>query len=255
MRHAILGAGGVGGFIGGALARGGADVLLLLRPETMARHPPRLRVESVVLGDFEVGVATSSTLDREVDVLWVAPKAPQFEAALELAPPASVGQAVVLPLMNGIDHVAILRRRYEHVLAGAIRVESERVEPGLVRHKTPFARVDLGPGPRRDEIAEELRTVGLDVVLLDDESTVLWEKLALLGPLALTTTARAAPVGTVQEEPEWRARLLQCHDEVVSVGIAEGAELDPPQLRGVLEFSTRRDSHVDAERFRGRSSA
>ena len=57
MRHAILGAGGVGGFVGGALARGGADVLLLLRPESLARYPGRLRVESVVLGDFEVDVS------------------------------------------------------------------------------------------------------------------------------------------------------------------------------------------------------
>ena len=59
MRHAILGAGGVGGLVGGALARAGDDVVLLLRPETLERHPGRLRVESVVLGDFEVDVATA----------------------------------------------------------------------------------------------------------------------------------------------------------------------------------------------------
>jgi len=235
MRHAILGAGGVGGFIGGALAHGGADVVLLLRPETLGRHPQSLRVESVALGDFEVGVATSSVLDREVDVIWVTPKAPQLEAALELAPVESVGEAVAVPLMNGIDHVALLRARYKEVLAGAIRVEAERVEPGLVRQKTPFARVDLGPGSRQDEIAEELRALGIEVVLALDEATVLWEKLSLLGPLALTTTARGAPMGTVQEEQEWRTRLVQCHDEVVSVGIAEGARLDRPELRRVFD--------------------
>ena len=70
MRHAILGAGGVGGLVGGALARAGGHVLLLLRPRTLARYPRRLRVESVVLGDFEVDVATAAALDREVDVLW-----------------------------------------------------------------------------------------------------------------------------------------------------------------------------------------
>jgi 2-dehydropantoate 2-reductase len=236
VRHAILGAGGVGGFVGGALARSGAEVVLLLRPETLARHPPRLRIESVLLGDFEVDVAVASELDREVDVVWVTPKAPQLEAALELAPAESIGRAVAVPLMNGIDHIALLRGRYKEVLAGAIRVESERVEPGLVRQKTPFARVDLGPGSREDEIAGELRATGIDVVLAPDEPTVLWEKLSLLGPLALTTTARGAPMGTVQEEPEWRTRLVQCHDEVVSVGIAEGAGLDPPQLRRVFEL-------------------
>src|SRR5690349_1315151 len=131
MRHAVLGAGGVGGLVGAALARDGADVVLLLRPETLARHPGRLHVESVALGDFDVDVATAPTLDREVDVLWVTVKAPSLEAALELAPADRVGEAVVLPLLNGVDHVAVLRARYARVLAGAFRGETERVEPGV----------------------------------------------------------------------------------------------------------------------------
>ena len=236
MRHAILGAGGVGSLVGGALARAGDDVVLLLRPETLARHPGRLRVESVVLGDFEVEVATASALDREVDVCWVTPKATQLEAALELAPAERVGDAVLVPLLNGIDHVGLLRDRYQHVLAATFRAESERIEPGLVRQKTPFLRVDLGPGPRRDEIAEALRAAGLDVVLAPDEPTVLWEKLALLAPLALTTTALGAPVGQVQAEPEWNSRLGRCHEEAVAVGLAEGATLDLAALRSLLDF-------------------
>ena len=146
MRHAILGAGGIGGLLGGALARAGNDVVLLLRPETLARHPRRIRVESAVLGDFEADVEIAAELDREVDVLWVSPKAPQLEAALGLAPPERVGAAVVVPMLNGIDHMERLRERYEHVLAAAFRVESERIEPGVVRQPTPFARVDLAPG-------------------------------------------------------------------------------------------------------------
>jgi len=98
VRHAILGAGGVGGLVGGALARAGCEVVLLLRAETLARHPARLRVESVALGDFEVDVATASLLDRDVDVLWVTPKATQLNEALELAPAGRVGDATVVPL-------------------------------------------------------------------------------------------------------------------------------------------------------------
>ena len=221
--------------MGGALARNGAEVVLLLRPETLARHPARLRVESVVLGNFEADVATASALDREVDVLWVTPKAPQLVAALELAPPERVGDAVAVPLMNGVDHVAVLRDRYRRVLVGAIRVESERAESGLVRQKTSFARVDLAPGPRRDEIAGELRAAGLDVSLASDEKTVLWEKLAFLAPLALTTTALGESVGAVQADPEWSRRLMECHGEVVSAGAADGAALDEARLRAALE--------------------
>jgi 2-dehydropantoate 2-reductase len=236
MRHAILGAGGVGGLIGGALAREGADVLLVLRAETLARHPGRLRVESVVLGEFEVEVATAATLDRDVDVLWVTPKAPQLESALELAPPEQVGEAVVVPLLNGIDHVALLRERYANVLAGAMRVESERVEPGLVRQKTPFARIDLAPGPRLDELAEELRAAGFEVELARDEPTLLWEKLTFLAPIALTTTGLGAPFGAVQADPEWHTRLVRCHDETVAVGAREGAQIDREAVRRMIEL-------------------
>ena len=236
MRHAILGAGGVGSLIGGALARTGADVVLVLRPETLARHPGRVRVESVVLGDFEVEVAITAAVDRAVDILWVTPKAPQLEPALALAAPERVGAATIVPLLNGIDHVALLRERYENVLAGAMRVESELVEPGLVRQKTPFARIDLAPGPRLEELVGELRTAGFEVVLAPDEQTLLWEKLTFLAPIALTTTALGAPFGAVQAEPEWHARLVRCHEETVAVAIEEGAQIDRDAVRGMIDF-------------------
>ena len=220
------------------------------------RHPARLRVASIVLGDFEVDVSTASALDREVDVLWVTPKATQLEPALELAPPERVGEAVVVPLLNGVDHVALLRERYEDVLAGAIRVESERVEPGVVHQKSPFARVDFAPGRQQEEIAEELRAAGLAVALAPDEPTLLWEKLAFLAPLALTTTVLGASVGAVQADPEWNPRLMRSHDEAVSVGLAEGATFDP---RGAPPHAARvprrRWAHFDAEGLRCRSAA
>jgi 2-dehydropantoate 2-reductase len=235
VRHAILGAGGIGGLLGGALARAGNDVVLLLRPETLARHPRRIRVESAVLGDFEADVELASQLDRDVDVLWVSPKAPQLEAALALAPAERVGAAAVVPMLNGIDHVARLRESYESVLAAAFRVESERVAPGLFRQPTPFARVDLAPGAWSDDVADELRATGLQVEIGLNEPTVLWEKLALLGPLALTTTAAGTPAGTVQATPEWSERLFACQREAVAVGAAEGATLDGAALEAVLE--------------------
>jgi 2-dehydropantoate 2-reductase len=236
MRYAILGAGGVGGLIGAALARSGADVVLLLRPETLARHPGRLRVESAVLGDFEVEVAIAGALDRDVDVLWVTPKAPDLDSALALAPSERVGEAVVVPLLNGVDHVALLRARYANVLTGAMRVESERVEPGLVRQKTPFARIDLAPGPRLDELADELRAAGFHVELALDEPTLLWEKLSFLAPIALTTTALGAPYGAVQADAAWHSRLVRSHDETVAVGLREGAQIDLPAVRAMIEI-------------------
>lgn len=140
MRHAVLGAGVIGGLIAAALARSGAEVTLLLRPESLAAYSEELRVESVVLGDFEVDVAALSQLDSAVDVLWVATKATQLEEAVSLAPPEFVDEGFVVPLLNGVDHLERLLRRYPRVVAAAIRVESERAGPALIRQKSPFLR-------------------------------------------------------------------------------------------------------------------
>lgn len=224
MRHAILGAGGVGGLVGAALARSGADVVLVLRPETLTRYDGTVHVESAVLGDFEVEVAATAALDRAVDVLWVTTKATALEDALALAPPHVVGEAIVVPLLNGIDHVEHLRRRYARVVAGAIRVESERVAPGRIRQSGPFLLVELAGAER---VAEELRAAGVPCSVREDERAVLWDKLAVLAPLALATTALDAPLGGVRHDE----RFLACQREVIAVARAEGATIDEGALR------------------------
>src|SRR4249919_3247810 len=84
VRHAFLGMGGIGGLLAAALARSGANCVVLLRPDSRAGYPGRISVESAVLGDFEVEVRAASMLDRDVDVLWIATKATQLEPALAL---------------------------------------------------------------------------------------------------------------------------------------------------------------------------
>jgi len=182
MRHAILGAGGIGGLLGAALSRAGADVVLLMRPEALARYGGRLVIESAVLGDFEVGVPAEPGLDREVDLLWVTTKAMQLEPSLTLAPTERIGGAIVIPLLNGVDHIAVLRARYRNVVAGAIRVESERLAPARIRQSSPFLRVELAGA---EPVAAELRAAGIDCRVRDDELSLLWDKLAFLAPVAL----------------------------------------------------------------------
>lgn len=228
MRHAILGAGGVGGLLAGALARSSADVVLLLRPETLARYPGRLAVESAVLGDFEVEVPGVPLLDRPVDVLWVATKAIQLEAALTLAPVDRVGEAVVIPLLNGVDHVGLLRSRYRDVAAGAFRGETERVSPILIRQSSPFLRVDLAGA---EAVQSELRRAGIECHACDDEFSLLWDKLAFLAPLALATSALDAPLGAAREDP----RFVGCREEALAVARAEGAQVDGDTVRRLHE--------------------
>ncbi|HEY8811841.1 MAG TPA: 2-dehydropantoate 2-reductase [Candidatus Dormibacteraeota bacterium] len=229
MRHAVLGAGGVGGLIGGALARTGNPVTLVVRGTS---HPAGLKVESAKLGDFEVAVKVANKLEQPVDVLWVTTKATQLEAALPSAPAALV-EGTVVPLLNGVDHVARLREIYRSVTPGTIRVETERKEAGHIVQLLPFIGVDLA-GPLAAEIAAELNAAGIDARVQEDELTMLWSKLVMLAPLALTTTATMRTLGGVRDDPRWRERLLEVMAEAVEVGRRLGARVDPEVTRGML---------------------
>lgn len=224
MRHAVLGVGGIGGLLAGALARSEAEVVLLLRPETLMGYRGRLAIESTVLGEFEVEVPAVAVLDREVDVLWVATKATQLERALGLAPAERVDAALVIPLLNGVDHVEFLRSRYPRVAAGAIRVESERISSWRFHQSSPFLRVTLAGAA---DVADELQRAGIECRARDDERSLLWEKLVFLAPLALATTALDVPLGGARED----ALFVGCREEALAVADAEGARIDADAVR------------------------
>jgi 2-dehydropantoate 2-reductase len=241
MRHAVLGAGGVGGLVGGALAKAGHPVTLLVRPGRRDQYPERLSVESEMLRTFEAGVQVADRLEGQFDVVWITVKATALEVALRAVPPEKLGDGVVVPLLNGVDHVEQLRDRYgpERVLPGTIRVEAEQIGLGRVRHLSAFADVQVAPRPatraRAEALYEELRGAGLGCEVREDEVTMLWSKLCFLAPFALATTASGGPLGVVRSDPGWWTRLEGCVKEACAVGVAEGAKVAPEPVLAALE--------------------
>jgi len=229
MRHAILGAGGVGGLIGVALAKSGESVTFVLRPEALKDYPAEISLESP-LGSFSVPVDRAASVAGPYDVLWIAVKATQLESALRsvTVDPAQIG--AVIPLLNGIDHVALLRARFGHdrVVPGSIGVEAERVAPGKIVHRGMAIRVTLSSigESRLASTAEEFRKFGFACQFVADEMKILWSKLSILAPFALTTTAAGLTIGEVARDPVWRAKLDAVAREVAAVGTASGTPLD-----------------------------
>jgi len=237
MRHAVLGAGGVGAFLGAALARAGREVLLLMREESLGRYGGVVHVESAVLGDFEAELPAATTLERPVDVVWMATKAPQLADALERVSEARAEDSVIVPLLNGLDHAELLRRRFgpTRVLPASITIESERVEPGVVRQLSEFASVVLSPAPQAKILRSELVEAGIAASIGESEASVLWRKLALLAPIALTTTLRGSRLGGVVADPPWRNRLEGCVREVTAAAHADGVVIDADGLIAQIE--------------------
>jgi len=228
LHHAILGAGGVGGMIGACVAHAGASVTLIVRPESVANYPKQLHLESL-FGKFTVDVSVATEVPP-VDVLWITVKATQLEPALAALNNPD-GVRGIVPLLNGIDHVPLLRARYgaERVIPATIAGEMERVSPGHIVHRTPFARLNvLSAG--RDLLAgtlDQLQRIGFNCRFIDDEPTLMWGKLVFLAPFALCTTAADKTVGEVLSDPQWRSLGEACVRETCAVGVAEGAKVDP----------------------------
>ncbi len=252
MRHAILGAGGVGGLVGACLARAGASVTLVVRPETLERYPKQLRLESP-FGNFGVDVTVAAEVSP-VDVLWLTVKATQLEPALTaLQNPESV--TAIVPLLNGIDHVALLRARYGsgRVIPATIAGETERVSPAHIVHRSPFALLNvLSAGSALlGSTLDQLQKIGFTCRFIEDEPTLMWGKLVFLAPFALSTTAADKTVGEILSDPEWGSLGLACVREACAVGVAEGANVDPEKvLSGVagMPGSMRSSMQKDVER-------
>ncbi|HEX2375871.1 MAG TPA: 2-dehydropantoate 2-reductase [Actinomycetota bacterium] len=240
-RVAVLGPGGVGGLLAALLARRGDQVTCLARPATAAHLAarPGLELRSPALGDAKVAVAVATRLEHAVDVCFVTVKAGQLEAAVQALPAEALGDSLVVPFLNGIDHVAWLRGRYppDQVVAGTIRVESTRVGPGVIEHASPFAVVELAAGkaPRHrvEELAARLAATGLSVTVRDDEATTLWSKLAVLAPIALVTTWTAAPFG--EARAGHREELVAVTREIAQAARIDGVDLDPSAILAILD--------------------
>jgi 2-dehydropantoate 2-reductase len=159
---------------------------------------------------------------------------------------------VVVPLLNGLEHVELLRSRFgaTRVLPASITVESERVEPGRVRQLSPFASVRFSPAPPTEALRDELTEAGITVSVGESEAGVLWGKLALLAPIALTTTLRGSELGGVVADPAWRTRLEACVREVAATARGDGVALDPEALIAQIESTppgTRSSMQKDRE--------
>jgi 2-dehydropantoate 2-reductase len=227
MRHAILGAGGVGGLIGACLAHAGDSVTLVVRREAVAQYPRQLRLASA-FGNFTVDVSVAAEVPP-VDALWITVKATQLEPALGALKNPDAVRAIV-PLLNGIDHVALLRSRYGsgRVIPATIAVETERVSPGHIVHRSPFARLNVLSAGRAllGSTVDQLQKIGFACRFIDDEPTLMWSKLVFLAPFALTTTAADKTTGEVVSDPVWKSQMESCVREACAVAVAEGAKVD-----------------------------
>lgn len=223
----------MGGTMAACLAHIGEEVTVVVRPEKLAAHRSRIEFKST-FGSWAAEVEWASSV-LPTDILWLTVKATQLESALRLiSDPSSVG--AVVPLLNGIEHIELLRARFgaDRVIPATIAGEMERVDAGRFVHPSPFLILNVSSRGRSllEPVMEKLRGLGFMCNFMDDETTLLWSKLVMLGPMALSTTAFDNAVGQVLTNPETYRQFEGCVREACAAGIVEGAKLD---TEGVLK--------------------
>jgi 2-dehydropantoate 2-reductase len=253
---AILGPGAVGGLLAGLFWRNHYRVTCIGREEAvfLIAHQG-IQIESHTFGDFVAWPEASTRLDHKPDLLFITTKAPALEGALERVDSRKVSQTLVVPLLNGIEHMPVLRTRFgKNVVAASIsRLEVMRKAPGHVAHLSDSACVELASDGDVDErrlsaVADALIDAGMPAAVLETEAGVLWGKLARLNAIACTTAAANETVGYVRSNASWRVHLDECVREAVAVAQLEGVDIDPQEemnmidgLRADLRTSLQRD--------------
>ncbi|MGA2352891.1 MAG: 2-dehydropantoate 2-reductase [Terriglobales bacterium] len=237
MKHAILGAGAIGGLIGTVLASLGEEVTVVVRPEKLASYPADLTLERPSGSASITAPAKSvSSLTEPVDVLWIATKTYQLETALQTV---QASPRCVMPLLNGVDHVAALRARFgnERVVPATIAVEAEKLAPGRFIQRSPFVRLNLASSGEAllGPIVRQFTNLGFTCQFIANEQTLLWSKLCFLGPFALVTSASGKNIGEVLADAAWKQKLNSAIDEACAVANASGAEIDKKKLEASFQ--------------------
>jgi 2-dehydropantoate 2-reductase len=233
-RVAVLGPGALGGALVAQLANAGVHTVCV---------PHRDMVNIVALAGLTLEVdggepivvrpEVRHELTQPVDVLLVTVKAYQLAEALEQIDPAAVADAVVLPLLNGLEHIDVLRARFgARVAAGSIaHFEAYRVGRVQIIQTTPSATITMAseeiPGPELERAAGILMRGGFEVRLEHSERQVLWDKAARLAVLAAATSLTHRSVGGLLDDPGWRYRVETAIAEACDIAVADGADVLP----------------------------
>jgi len=246
MRIAVVGAGGVGGGFGAALAKAGADVTFIARGAHLAAmKKDGLKVRG---GRGETHLIPTKATDNAseigpVDIVLFCVKLWDVESAGERIKPLIGRGTAVIPLQNGIDaHERLLPIvGHEALMCGVAQISASITSPGVITQVGTFMRMIFGElDGKRSRRGEDLlalcQKAGFDVTLSEAILTELWMKFILLATNASVTAATRQPIGKLRDDPDLRAIFVNSFRETFEVGRAKGIALPPDAVDRILDF-------------------
>jgi len=236
----ILGAGGVGGYFGGRLHQAGGDVTFLVRPARQALLQAQGLTLKSPCGDavLQVKTITKPDLAPCYDYVFLTAKAYDLDDAIEAVTPAMGGGGVLIPLLNGMAHMARLNETFgvENVLGGVVIIQSTLTKEGIIQHFNESAHMFFGEQnalsesritPRVQNLQAAFATApGVTVKSDNNIEARMWMKWVQLSALAGMTCLMRTNIGEIARIPEGRSAMTQFLDANLQLAAHEGYPLD-----------------------------
>lgn len=246
MKIAVMGAGGIGGYYGGLLAKAGQDVTFIARgPHLEALRANGLKVESQTSGDFalpKVAATDSPAGLGTVDLAVMATKAFDLEDAARGLLPALAPQSLVLPLLNGVDIAdrlaAVVGR--DRVLGGMCIVSSAIKAPGVIRQVGPlnkivFGELKGGTSARSAAVLAVFKAAGITAELSPEIEVDLWAKFLFIGAMGGMCALTRCTAGPMLKDPDTRALFVGCMQEIEALARHKGVALPATIVADTLD--------------------
>ena len=253
MKIAVMGAGSVGGYFGGALARSGNDVTLIARgPHLEQILQNGLRMDTG-RGDFLLACPSEITATRDpesvghADLILLTVKTYHNSQAVAAMRPMVGPGTSILCLQNGMDSYQAVADSYgkDKVLPGAAYIEASVPSPGLVKQTGNVVRIVFGEldgveSTRSRQILTALLDAGIAAESSPDIRASLWTKFLFIATMAGVTSTSRRTMAQLMPQPEWRRVVEGCLREIEAVGHASGVNLAEDIVGGTMRY-------IDAE--------
>lgn len=251
MKIAVFGTGGVGGYFGGRLAQHRQDVTFIARGANLvAIRDAGLKVESLD-GDFTVhpvNVTDSPKTVGSVDLILLAIKAWQLEDAIEQMKPMVGESTVILPLLNGMEHMDSLFAQFgAHVIGGFCRISAFIGKPGVICHVgvkpyIAYGEWDNSKSERIQSIHDLFCSISSIVAEIPvDIQTAMWEKFIFIAGTSGVGAYTRQTIGEYRANPETRAMLQHAMQETSAIAYAKGVNL----AADFVDFTMKRIDTID----------
>ncbi len=242
-----MGAGGIGGYYGGRLAKAGNAVHFIARGDhlrAMRRHGLRVEGKKESFDLPRVSATDDPSQIGLVDLVLVCVKAYDLERATEAIRPLVGGETTVIPLLNGVDAPQRIGRvlGQKSVMGGLAYVSAAIAEPGFIRQVSPFDRIRFGDLPdtaagRGAAIEAAMRHAGIDATFVDDIRSDLWRKFLFIAAASGVAALTGATMGPVLADPDTRALFVACMAEVEALAHHQGIFLPQGICGETLSFA------------------